>query len=346
MNAPRMDLKLEHVTVRLNRDGTERIYFRRRGQPLTRLPDDPRTEEFMAAYRRCLEWVAPAAGAAEGTFAWLCDQYMDSTDFKSKAEATRTARRRVIMSMVNEPLQKGKRPTFGQERAIKIGRAHIEILRDRKAENPNAGNERLKILSRIFKLGISRGWLEVNHVRDVERLRVPRGGHETATDADIEKYLAKHSEGPAWLAMMVLKNTGVRISDLRLLGRQHIQNGLMVFKTMKTGVQCELPISAELQAALPRDNMTFLMTDHGKPFASDKALSQRVSKWFKQAGVENVTAHGVRKWLATKMAEKGATEYQLMAWFGWNDPKEARPYVQSANRKRLAQEASDRMGTV
>lgn len=107
---------------------------------------------------------------------------MDSTDVKSKAEATRTARRRIILSMVQEPLQTGKESKFGEERARKIGRAHIEILRDRKAAGPNAANERLKILSRIFKLAITKGWIETNHVRDVERLRTPKGGHETATE--------------------------------------------------------------------------------------------------------------------------------------------------------------------
>lgn len=90
--------------------------------------------------------------------------------------------------------------------------------------------------------------------------------------------------------------------------------------------------------------MTFLLTEQGKLFASDKALSKRVANWFRQADIKVITAHSVRKWLATKMAEEGLTEYQLMAWFGWNDPKEARPYVKTASRSRLAQEASDRMG--
>jgi integrase len=92
--------------------------------------------------------------------------------------------------------------------------------------------------------------------------------------------------------------------------------------------------------------MTFLLSDAGKPFESDKALSQRVSKWFQQAGVPGITAHSVRKWLATKMAEDGATEYELMSWFGWRDPKEARPYVQAANRRKMAQAAFDKRTSV
>lgn len=341
---PEMLLKLDHITTRQNKSGAVRYYFRRRGQPLVRLPDDPKSPEFMAEYNRQLDWVAPAVHAAEGSFGWLCDQYMDSTDFKSKALATRSARRRIILTMMKEPLERGKPETFGQERAKLIGRSHVRVLRDRKADNPNAANERLKILSQIFKVGVSRGWVEVNPVREVERLRTPRGGHDTATDGQIDQYLAYHASGPAWLAMMILKNTGIRISDLRVIGRQHLRQGHLVFRTVKTGVECELEISQELAHALstvPGGNaLSFLASASGRPYESDKALSQRVAKWFRQAGVESVTAHGVRKWLATRMAENGATEYQLMAWFGWRDPKEARPYVQSASRRTLADEAA------
>lgn len=346
MNAPVL-FNLEHLTDRDNADGTKRYYFRRRGQPLTRIHGEPLSEPFMKAYRACMEWTAPAAETAEGTFAWICDQYMDSPAFKSKAKATQEARRRVIKTMVEEPLDPDQpAEKFGAERAKAMTPEYIEILRDRKADNPNAGNERLKILGQVFKLAKAKKWVPTNIVIGTERLGVPKGGHDTATDEDLEKYFAKHTSGAAWLAGMILKHTGVRVSDLRILGLPNIKKGKLVFETVKTGVLCELPIVPELERALPRDNMTFLLSDLGKPYESDKALSQRVSKWFSQAGVEGITAHSVRKWRATKMAENGATEYQLMASFGWKDPKEARPYVQAANRQRMAQEASDKMAGV
>jgi len=139
--------------------------------------------------------------------------------------------------------------------------------------------------------------------------------------------------------MTLLKAFGPRVSDLRLLGRQHVKNGLLCFTTVKTGMLCELPVGS---VDLPKDRMTFVLTEAGGAFASDKALSQRVAKWFRQAKVEGVTAHSVRKWRATKMAEGGATEYQLMAYFGWRDPKEAKPYIQAANRQKLARQAGEK----
>jgi integrase len=55
----------------------------------------------------------------------------------------------------------------------------------------------------------------------------------------------------------------------------------------------------------------------------------------KAAGVPG-SAHGVRKLAATRMANNGATEAQLMAVFGWTDPKMAAHYTRTANRRRLA----------
>lgn len=347
MNTPDMRIRLQHVTVRRNKDKSLRYYFFRRGHPLFRLPDDPTSPEFMAAYQERKNWRGPIGVSVEGTFGWLCDQYMDSAEFKGKAEATRTARKRILLSIVAEKLDPKHSERFGQERITRITPRHICVLRDRKATNPNAANERLKVLSQVFKLAIARNWRDDNPVRDVERLSVKDGGHETATDEQIDAYFAKHTRGPAYKAMVLLTSFGMRVSDLRVIGPQHVRKGLLTFVTVKTGVLCELTLSAAARAVMGDcKDMVFLTSDHEAAYRSDKALSQRVAKWFRQAGVEGVTAHGVRKWLATRMAENGATEYELMAWFGWKDPKEARPYIKAANRRKLAETAGRRMGNV
>jgi integrase len=140
--------------------------------------------------------------------------------------------------------------------------------------------------------------------------------------------------------MMLLKGHGMRVSDLRLLGRRNRNGATLSFVTVKTGRLCEHPIDQDtLQAIHQFDGDVWLLNEAGLPYASDKALSQRIAKWFRQAGVFGITAHSVRKWLATRFADKGATEYEMMAWFGWSDPKEARPYVQAANRRALSQSA-------
>lgn len=53
-----MLFNLEFLVSRTTRDGTIRYYFRRRGQPLTRIHGEPLSDHFMNQYRACLGWVA------------------------------------------------------------------------------------------------------------------------------------------------------------------------------------------------------------------------------------------------------------------------------------------------
>jgi integrase len=79
-----------------------------------------------------------------------------------------------------------------------------------------------------------------------------------------------------------------------------------------------LPILPELEeviAASPCGDLTFLVTAFGKPF-SDAGIGN----WFRdrcdEAGLQGLSAHGLRKAGATIAAERGASERQLMAIFG------------------------------
>lgn len=337
MMAPDMKIDLLHVTARRNKDGSIRYYFRRRGQPLHRLAGDPRSPEFMETYNRLLNWQPHTSTSRKGSFAWLCDRYTDSPELTGKAKATQEARRRIILTMLAEPIDPAFSETFSQEDF----RKHVIVLRNRKSGAPNAANERLKVLSQIFGHAVDQEWIEANPVASVKRLAAPKGGHRTATNEDLAQFMAHHTDGSARRAMRLLMAFGMRVSDLRLLHRRNLRNGTLSFETVKSQVLCELPVSADLERELRSEpSMMLLLNEHGRPFASDKALSQRIAKWFRQADLVNITAHSVRKWLATKKAEAGATEYEMMAWFGWNDPKEARPYIQAANRKKLAQRAA------
>jgi integrase len=60
--------------------------------------------------------------------------------------------------------------------------------------------------------------------------------------------------------------------------------------------------------------------------------------WFirrcREAGLAR-SAHGWRKLGAQRCAEAGASEHQLMALFGWANPKQAAVYTKKANRAKL-----------
>jgi integrase len=148
--------------------------------------------------------------------------------------------------------------------------------------------------------------------------------------------------------------TGTRRGDMVTLGRQHLRDGWLRFIPLKTRYKRKrlsekplLPELARIIEASPTGDLTFLVTAHGKPFTA-----AGFGGWFRdrcnEAGLQNCSAHGLRKAGATLCAENGATVNQLMAIFDWDTPAQAKAYTDAADRKRMAGEAmgllaSDRM---
>src|SRR5262249_58952075 len=99
-----------------------------------------------------------------------------------------------------------------------------------------------------------------------------------------------------------------------------------------------LPILPALQNiidASPTCDLTFLVTEQGKPFTE-----AGFTNWFRdrcaEAALPDRSAHGLRKASATRAAENGATTHQLMAIFGWLTVKQAENYTRAAERNKLA----------
>ena len=83
------------------------------------------------------------------------------------------------------------------------------------------------------------------------------------------------------------------------------------------------------------------MGANGRPLTKE-SFGNEFKDACKAAGVPG-SAHGVHKLAATRMANNGATEAQLMAVFGWTDPKMAAHYTRTANRRRLAAQSIDKL---
>jgi integrase len=100
-----------------------------------------------------------------------------------------------------------------------------------------------------------------------------------------------------------------------------------------------LPELAAVIDAGPTGDLTFLVTEYGKPFTA-----AGFGGWFRkrcdEAGLPHCTAHGLRKAGATLAAEAGATDRQLMAMFDWTTSGQATVYTAAADKKRLAREGS------
>lgn len=336
--------------------GVARIYFRRRGQPKVRLHSIPGTPEFLAEYYRALrgevEQKPGPQPAKPNTFRWLCEQYFGSAEFK--ALERRHVRKRILETCWEETLTPEDKRQFGDIPLHSFTGKSVRVLRDRKADLPEAGNGRVKAIRAVF------AWATMadvdlatsNPARDVRYLApVNPHGHHSWTADERSAYEARHPIGStARLAYGLLYYLAQRRSDVVLLGRQHVKDGWLRFTQQKNRnskpVTLEMPIPAELQAIIDATkcgDLTFLVNEFGRPFSA-AGFGNKFHDWCMQAGLPpGCSAHGLRKARAAEMANQGATGHQIMAITGHQTLKEVDRYTKAANQRKLARATVDLM---
>jgi integrase len=183
---------------------------------------------------------------------------------------------------------------------------------------------------------------EDDPTRDVRAIRVKSDGYHSWTEDEIALFAARHKIGSrARLALALLLYTGQRRSDVVRMGRQHIRDGVLDVRQIKTGTEMAIPVHPDLQAIITQSatgQMTFLATEFGKPFTA-----AGFGNWFREqcdaANLRHCSAHGLRKAAARRLAEAGCTPHEIAAITGHASLKEIVRYTEAVNRKRLAQSA-------
>lgn len=335
-------MSLKYLSEEPDRHGNMRLYVRRRGRRI-RMRAPIGTEAFLAEYKAALEGAAKPVGAAPdaGTFKWLKLAYLASAEFKRLDPATQTVRRRILEAI----------PAKHDANRVKAMRPkHVRFIRDEKSETPHAADNLLKALRTMFKWAVKYEHMDANPAREVEKIGGASDGHHTWTIEEIIQYLKRHPvDTKAGLALVLLLGFGVRRSDVVKLGRQmESADGewlrIVETKGKKRIVKAhDLPILPWVRAVLTihrTSRLSYLATEYGRPFTANG-----FGGWFRdrcdEAGLEHCSAHGLRKAGATIAGDNGATELQLMALYGWENPAEAARYTRRANRKKLAGAAAN-----
>lgn len=363
-----------------DRYGRIRLYFQRHawadGRRVTgrktRLPDDVASLEFQRAYlaaREASEANAGSGAAADvqrgtlarpvpGSLRDLVARYKRTGAWLDLDQRTRYVRALQLDAMMGEPIKPGSALLMADCPVSRLSRAHVEMLRDRKAATPHEANNRTKALRGVIRwaLAANEPGMLADPSAGVAPLRAASEGFHSWTLAEVAQFEAHWPVGSmARLALALLLYTGLRRSDVVRLGRPHATEitvrgqdgdatrvpGLRL--TLHKGRQrrhtvLEVPLLAELADVIARTktgDLTYLVTAYGRPFTSN-GFGNRMRAWCTAAGLTNCSAHGLRKAGATIAADNGATTHQLMAIFGWASVKQAEVYTRAADRRRLA----------
>ncbi len=325
-----------HLHRQITRHGKAVWYVRLGHGPRVRIKGEYGTPEFDAEYRAALAG-APTrqTSPSSSSLKWLIARYRETNDWGRLSDTTRRRRDNIFEQVIE---------TAGHEPYTRITQATILAGKERRAHTPHQARHFLDAMRGLFRWAHKAGLVKVDPTLGVDNpARKKTEGFIPWTEADMAAYEARWPIGTrqrVWLDTIAY--TGLRRGDAVRLGRQHVRNGVATIKTEKSGFSMEvaLPILTVLQATLdagPCGDLTLICGANGRPLTKE-SFGNEFKAACKAAGVPG-SAHGVRKIAATRAADNGATEAQLMAIFGWTDPKMAAHYTRTANRKRLAGEA-------
>jgi len=268
------------------------------------------------------------------------DRYRNSSTWASLSNATRRQRENIYRAVTK---------TAGTVPLREITSDTIRAGRERRAATPHAANNFLKAMRGFFAWAVEEKLIAIDPTRNVKRLVGPNDadGFHTWTQEELDRFEARWPLGTRErLAFDLLLYTGLRRGDAVRVGLQHVRDGVITIRTEKhrhgkVGEQVSIPILPPLAASIAATktgDFAYLVSETGKPW-----VKESFGNWFgeacRKAGCPG-SAHGLRKAGATRAAERGASERQLMAIFGWSTGRMAQHYTRAADRTRLARDAA------
>lgn len=332
-----------HVHEYENRHGKTVFYYRVPGRPKIRMKVEegtlPWSPSFMAAYEAAKAGIVQASemGATRtkpGTVNAALVSYYQSSAFKDGLAKSSQSMRRAILERFREE--------HGDKRVALMTKVALQNIINKKT--PAAALNFRKATRGFLDHCLSLDFIKTDPLAGVKLVEIKSTGHHTWTFEECQQFEAHHKIGTRErLAYELLLQAGQSRCDIVRMGRQHVRSGMMTMGRQKTGVVFNVQVTPSLQRAIDAmpasDHLTYLLTSYGKPFTA-----AGVGNWFREACddakmAKRCTSHGLRKAAATYFAERGATDHQLMAWFGWTSISQAQVYTKAANRKLMAEAA-------
>ena len=316
--------------------------FRRPGYPQSQTRETFGTEAWWAWYAAADAAKKAEIGASRtkpGSLNAVAVAYYASADFRGLRATTQTTYRGILDRL---------RDKAGDLPAALIRPKHVRTWLDNRADTPAAANNMLKVLRAVMRFAVDRQMMTADPTLGVRPLKNKTDGFHTWTEDEIAAFEKRWALGTRErLAFDLLLYTAQRSGDVRQMGRQHVTDGHVVVRQEKTGHPLEIPIHPRLKAsieAFDSGQLLFVATQFGKPYTA-KGFGNWISESARAAGLPpGVSAHGIRKAAARRLAEAGCSTHQIAAVTGHKTLKEVERYTRMAAQKALAGSALQRIG--
>lgn len=134
----------------------------------------------------------------------------------------------------------------------------IDLFRANRAVSALTWTKELAILRNFFGFCVSRRWLSFNPAKEVKAAKPKPKSKDPYTEDEVSQIIAAYDQlgrgdyerDRARAMVLLLRYTGLRISDVATLARDRVREDRIYLYTMKNGKPVFLPIPAVLRDAL------------------------------------------------------------------------------------------------
>ncbi|RMB12148.1 tyrosine-type recombinase/integrase [Eilatimonas milleporae] len=284
-------------------DGTRRTYWYHRASR-QRLPGEPGSEEFMAAYVKA-ETSIKSTDRNEGTLKGLIQRYVTSPEFEDLRERTRKDYGRMIRKIED---------AFGDLPVDALNDPRIRMdfkdWRDKLGKSSRRqADYALSVLSIILNWSVDRGFIHHNYALRPGKLYGVNRADKVWSEEQINAFLA-YATPALRLALILARDTGQRQGDLLRLTWSAYDGEWIRLTQSKTGKHVEIYVSDELKAELEatkakqRGAVTILTRSDGQPWKEDHFRHEwrRVTL---AANLDGLRFNDLRGTLVIRLAEAG-----------------------------------------
>ncbi|MGE0024833.1 MAG: tyrosine-type recombinase/integrase [Hyphomicrobium sp.] len=329
-----MPSDLPKYVKRIPRGDRVHLYFRFRGA-YTKLPPDPASAEFFAAYAQALEGTEkPSARerCAEGSVNALIRDFKASPEFATLAAKTQRDYARALDHL---GLALGRFP------AKSIKRPAIIKLRNKIAtRGTRAADFWVSVVARCFRIGVDLGYVEVNPAEKIERIN----DAEEFKRWPAEARAAFETSSPpphVMTAYMIGLWTAQSLGDVLHLARPIYDGRGFNVRRRKTERSGYIPAFSLLKAyldKLPKSGVLFVTKADGARW-TERAFSEEFRAWLDGLGLHDLHFHGLRKTTSAALAEAGASPHEIASITLHATIEMVEHYTKEADQRRMAHSA-------
>jgi len=319
--------------VSVSRNGRTYWYFRRAGA-YVRLPNDPDSPEFDAAYWEIRS--GKVQPTLRTTFENLIVSYYQSPKYKNLGERTKMEYRRTLELI---------REKNGTKDFTALRRRDVIAARDTYADTWRKANAMVEQLSILASHAIELEWITNNPAQGIPKLK---GGEYSPwpeeRQAAFVRYCERHELHTELMAFYLGIGTGQRIGDIVKMEWAHFDGDYMEVTQEKTGVRiwvyCPTRLKDHLNNAPRKGRFIFAknLTEH----IAKRQVQKLVQGVREKIGALDFVIHGWRYTAASELAEAGCSDVEIQAVTGHRSLGMVQKYRSQANQKLLSKRAQNR----